>query len=254
MELTEQQKSKLVSDIKAYILGEWKEKTTNKKFAEQFSAEIEKANPDQFIFDDPLEFEKGYVYGNVTAKGTQSSGDTTYTRTINLDLQTPEYIFFSGSKSDSKVEMCKRACKSFSYLKKGLYSVKERIGTNKQKSQIYFVVNEDEALKDYAIEVCEEQLYRLDYELTDCRVNDSEYVQTEPEKICPFYQIHFNTVDKKGNTVSKLLGYYNADSDSMDYNIDVPWSTKAKIGCFLIILGVSVLAVLFEGCMSGSFL
>ena len=251
MELTEVQKSKVISDIKRYIAGEWKKKTENKKFAEQFSSEIAKATDDKFCFDAPPEFEKGYVRGNITAEGERTRGDTTNTRTINLDLQTPEYTFFyilKGFTGDKN--LCERACKTFSYLEDAIYPVADAKSYSIRTTEDVFVDTEaDNALKSYAIAVCREQFNRLNYSLTECRVNDYEYVQTEPTKICPLYPVYFNTVDKKGNDSKEFLGYYNAEDDSMDYSIYVPLTGKQKFKVVLTVIGVVILLIIGNACM-----
>ena len=249
--LTEQQKSKVLNDIKTYISTEWKEKTDNKKFAEQFSSEIEKAGKDQFSFGAPPQFEIGYVRGNITAEGERTSGDTTNIRTINLDLQTPEYVFFSIIKEFTGDEdLCKRACKTFSYLEDALYPVASTANSYccLFSDSIFVNTEADNALKSYAISVCREQLNRLNYNLKTCRVNDYEYVQTEDIRVCPLYPIYFNRVDKKGNQVQDLLGYYNAEDDLIDYSIHVPLTGKQKFRIALAVIGIFAFIILVNAC------
>jgi hypothetical protein len=249
MELTEAQKSKVLSDIKTYISDEWKENTVNKKFAENFSAEIAKATDDKFSFGAPPQFEKGYVRGNITAEGERSGGNTTNIRTINLDLQTPEYTFFWISKGITGDEgLCKRACKTFSYLEDAIYPVADDWGILRTNG-IFDNSKSAYALKSYAISVCGEQFDRLNYNLKNCRVNDYEYVQTEDTKVCPLYPIYFNRVDKKGNEIQELLGYYNAEDDSMDYTIHVPLTGKQKFKVVLAVIGVVIFLIIGNACM-----
>ena len=239
MELTETTKSKVCSDIKTYILGEWKEKTNNKKFAKLFSAEIEKATEAQFRFGDPPSYEKGYVYGNITAEGSMYRDETEYTRTISVDMKTPEYTFFDMHKNNSaEAELCKEVCRNVSHMKKYLYSA-EQVRLRSPKSKIYFCNYEDEALEDYGIKECKEQFARINFQLDSCRENDYTYVQTELPETCYYYPIYFDTKDKKGNPVSLLIGYYNSYDDNINYSINVPWTASDKF-LFAAILGAPV--------------
>ena len=252
MELTETIKSKVCSDIKTYILGEWKEKTKNKKFAERFSEEIEKAAESQFRFGDPPSYERGYVYGNITAEGHAYRNDTEYTRTISVDIRTPEYTFFDiNKKKPDEVELCKQVCRNVPHMKKCLYAV-EPIYSTRKDSKIYICDDEDEALRDFAIAECKEQFERINFSLRSCRVNDYTYVQTELPETCHYYPIYFDTKDKKGNPVSTFIGYYNADDGDIDYNIDVPWTlstilwTAAIIGSPVAIFIIIMLINLYQ--------
>lgn len=242
MELTEITKSKVCTDIKTYILGEWKEKTNNKKFAKLFSAEIEKATESQFRFGDPPSYEKGYVCGNVTAEGYDYKDGTEYTRTISVDMETPEYTFFDINKNNSaEVELCKQACTNIPHMKKYFYAA-EQVRSRRPESKIYICNDEDEALRDFAIKECKKQFARINFELRSCRVNDYDYVQTESPKICDYYPIYLDTKDKKGNPLSMLIGYYNPDDDNIDYNIDVPLTLSDKL-MIAAIIGVPVVII-----------
>ena len=192
MELTETIKSKVCSDIKAYITGEWKEQTKN-KFAEELSAEIEKATEDQFRFGDPPSYERGYLRGNITATGGRNDGDVEYTRTINVDLKTQEFTFFDIDEDDGRArKMCERACKSVSFMKNSFYTW-EKIKDSSKKQGIYTCDNYDEALQDFAESECEEAFYRINLYLKDCRINEATYFETKPMQICHYYPVYFDT-------------------------------------------------------------
>ncbi|MBR7162239.1 MAG: hypothetical protein IKD07_07470, partial [Clostridia bacterium] len=107
------------------------------------------------------------------------------------------------------------ACSEISRLRKAAYTLVR----GKYTWKIYRCNEEEEALNDYAAEVCGEEFKKIDYELTDTRVNDFTYVQTEPLKDCHFYPIYFSTTNNKRKEHKICLGYYHADSDSINFDI-----------------------------------
>ena len=63
-------------------------------------------------------------------------------------------------------------------------------------------------------------LWRLDYKIEDCRVNDYDFVQTQELKVCNFYPVYLNVTNRKGKEDKVLIGYYNADSVYMYCDIN----------------------------------
>lgn len=212
-------KPKIIEKLKEYI-----EQIPSKKQKKKYYDFIQKAlsaNTEQIRFGKPPSYEKGYVYGNVTAKGWKHSGDTTYTRTISVDLQTPEYTFFTVNPPDNNLKMCKTACFGFSAWKHSMYSVRKDRFSAKRVCKVYLHNRDEaEALNDYAMDECDEKLWRLDYKLEDCRVNDYEYIQTQAPKDCNFYPVYLTVTNKKGTTREILIGCYNIDNNDMYCEID----------------------------------
>ena len=202
-------KPKIIDKLKEYIERELPSKA-KKKYSKTLDKMLS-ATTTQIYFGTSPNYEMGYVYGNVSAKAKDYDGDATYYRTISVDLQTPEKPFFKNGDHDT----CWAACEGISRLRKAAYTLVR----GKYTWKIYRCNEEDEALNDYAAEVCGEEFRRIDYELTDTRVNDFTYVQTEPLKDCHFYPIYFSTTNNKGKECKICLGYYHADSDSINFDI-----------------------------------
>ena len=215
-------KPKIIERLKKHIEQELPVKC-KKKYSKTLNKMLE-ATATQICFGSSPSYEMGYVYGNVSAKAKDYVGDTTYYQTISVDLQTPEKPFFESGDHDT----CWAACSEISRLRKAAYT----LVNGKYTWKIYRCNEEEEALNDYAAEVCGEEFKRIDYELTDTRVNDFEYVQTEPLKDCHFYPIYFSTTNNKGKECKILLGYYHADSGSI--KIDIKFD---KIDIAAIIIG-----------------
>lgn len=225
--ITEAAKEAFGSDVKEKILADFREyleKKTTEKEKKKHSNFIKKAleaTTKQISFGNSPGYAKGYVYGNVTARGWKHSGDTTYTRTISVDLQTPEYTFFSGENAYETRTLCKQACIGFPSWKNSLYSARKDFFSQKRESKAYILNNDAaEALKDYATDECDERLWRLDYKIEDCRVNDYNFVQTQEPKLCNFYPVYLATTNKKGQDEKVLIGFYNANNDSMYSYVD----------------------------------
>ncbi|MBQ3490141.1 MAG: hypothetical protein IJA86_06100 [Clostridia bacterium] len=202
-------KPKIIEKLKEHIEHELPIKS-KKKYSKTLN-KILAATAAQICFGTSPSYEMGYVFGNVSAKAKDYYDGTTYYRTISVDLQTPEKPFFKNGDHST----CWAACEEISRLRKAAYTLVR----GKYTWKIYRCNEEDEALNDYAAEVCGEEFRRIDYELTDTRVNDFTYVQTEPLKDCHFYPIYFSTTNNKGKECRICLGYYHADSDSINFDI-----------------------------------
>ncbi len=219
-------KPQIIAKLKEYI-----EKDMPKKSLKKHSKFIKKAleaAAEQISFGTSPTYEMGYVYGNVSAKAQNYVGDTTYYKTIAVDLQTPERPFFK----DGDRTTCFQACMHFGKLRKASYALVNK----KYTWAVYRCDEEAKALDDYAAEVCGEQFRRIDYELTDTRVNDYEYVRTEPLTDCHFYPVYITTKNSRGKEIKNLIGYYDANKNSMDCNIDFNDLSASDI--FYMILGI----------------
>lgn len=211
-----------------------KTKKKNLKFVEQ----ILSAGVDQISFGKSPTYETGYVYGNVTAEGSRDIGDTRYTNTITLDLQTPEYVFFNINHDDSLRYAYKLAFLEFG-LNRFLFSAKKSIFSQKRESKVYVSDYEDEALQDYATIICEEQLARLNYSIDECRVNDYDFIETQETKDSHIYPVFLTLKDKKGKDVNVPIGHYHADKDKMYFKIDFGNVTATDV--IYVILGAIVI-------------
>lgn len=210
----EESKSSILGKLKTYLSEELPAK--KRKRNAEFIKKAMEATDQQISFGKSPSVEKGYLYGNVSAKAENYTGDATYYRTISVDLQTPEYVFFNA---DAEHSTCVAAFKYLNYLK-------EFAVLKDKYYRIYKCDAEAEALNGYAEEVCGEQFRRIDYDLTDTRVNDATYVQTEEPKDCNFYPVYLSLpkVSKK----KILIGYYDAEKDSVFHEIDFPMPSGAK--------------------------
>ena len=232
-------------------LAEYIEKNTSekqKKKSAAFIKQVLNSGTEQLSFGESPSYEIGYVYGNVTAEGSRDAGDTTYTHTFTIDLQTPEYGFFNISNNDPHKEVFKRACMRLG-LNRYVYSVKKRLNSPKQISKVYVSCYEDEALQDYAMGICEEQLARINCYTDECRVNDYDFVETQETKESNIYPIYLTLQDKKGKDYNVLIGYYNAATDDTYFEIDFSNTTASDV--FLTILGIVVLAPPIIGVITG---
>ena len=220
-------KPKIIEKLKEHIEQELPEKS-KKKYAKTLN-KILAATTRQICFGTSPSYEMGYVYGNVSAKAKDYDGDATYYRTISVDLKTPEKPFFKNGDRST----CWAACQEISRLRKAAYTLVR----GKYTWAIYRRDEKDAALNDYAAEVCGEEFKRIDYELTDTRVNDFTYVQTEPLKDCHFYPIYISTTNNKGKECKICVGYYNADSGAIDFDIKFDKIEIASIIVRALIIG-----------------
>lgn len=238
--------------FKEYIEKELPEKT--KKKYKKFIEKALNACEDQIIFGESPSYDTGYVYGNVTAEGSRDIGDTTYTNTITLDLQTPEYVFFDMNNDEHLRQIFKRACLGLGF-RRFVYTAKKHVTSRKQISKVYVCDYEDEALQDYAMNICEEQLAQLNCSMDECRVNDYDFVQTQETQVSNIYPVYLAIRDKKGNNSNVLIGYYNADKDDMYFEIDLSSDVlETIIGIFFIaplIIAAIVAVVLIIGTIFG---
>jgi len=227
-------KSQIIAKLKEYIEKDISEK--KKKKNAKFLNDILSASEDKISFGTSPTYEMGYVYGNVSAKGKDYLDGVTYYKTFEIDLQTPEKPFFK----DGDDATCFKACAHFNKLRKASYALVNK----KYTWAVYRCDEEDEALNDYAAEVCDEKFRKIDYELTDTRVNDYEYIRTEPLNDCHFYPVYITTKNSKGKEVKNLIGYYDANKNSMDCDINFHEPDKFEIiggiGCLIFII-VSIL-------------
>ena len=212
-------KPEIIKKLKEYIEKEIPEK--KKKKHAKFLNDILSASSDKISFGISPTYEMGYVYGNVSAKGKDYLDGVTYYKTFETDLQSPEKPFFK----DGDKETCFKACAHFNKLRKA----SNTLVNGKYTWKVYFCDEEEEALNDYAAEVCGEKFRRIDYELTDTRVNDYEYVRTEPIKDCLFYPVYVTAKNDKGKEDKILIGYYDANINSMDCDIDFKNPDKLEV-------------------------
>ena len=224
-------KPEILKRLRKYIEQELPDKS-KKKYAKTLEKILE-ATAEKIDFGVSPSYEMGYVYGNVSAKGKDYVGDTTYYQTFSVDLETPEKPFFKNGDYDT----CWAACSNIARLRKAAYTLYR----GKYTWRIYRCDEESEALKDYADEVCGEQFRRVDYELTDTRVNDATYVQTTPHRDCHFYPIYLPLRDKKGKETKIRVGYYNADNGSTDFDID--FAGVSDSGLMFGIIGIICIAL-----------
>lgn len=207
--ITEDQKIAFNS-FKRYIEKGWLAEARKKN--PEFARKIEAATADQIHFGKPPSFSKGYIYGNATASGKQSTESTEYTRTINMDLTTDEYTFLANNNAAEK-STCKAACKYLDYL-----------GDN------YKNINDKYHLfESYARSQCRENLSRLNFTMSEFRVNESKYVQTQPAFTCNFYPIYLDMVKDNGNEDKYLIGYYDTDKELIYYELKIPMTAKNKL-------------------------
>ena len=233
----ESRKPQILAKFSEYITKEAPEKA--KKKNAKFLAQILKSSAEQLSFGESPTYEIGYVYGNVTAEGSRDVGGTTYTHTFTIDLQTPEYGFFEMSNNDPHKDVFKRACMRLG-LNHYVYSVKKSLNSPKQISKVYVTCYEDEALHDYAMGICEEQLARLNCYTDECRVNDYDFVETQETKESNIYPVYLALKDKKGKEYNVLIGYYNAATDETYFEFDFGLTTASDV--LLTILGIAFLA------------
>ncbi len=227
-------KPKIMTRLKAYIEKELPSKS-KKKHAKILNKILE-ASADQLSFGTSPSYEMGYVYGNVSAKGKDYVGDTTYYSTIAVDLQTPEKPFFGNGDRDT----CWAACSNIPRLRKAAYTLVR----GKYTWAIYRCNEEKEALNDYAVEVCGEEFRSVDYELTDTRVNDYTYVQTEPHRDSHFYPVYLTTTNEKGKKSTICVGYYDADRDTVDCDIKFNEMSVAEKAAFIIVASCIAITVI----------
>lgn len=214
-------KSNVLSQIKEYLAKSLPAKS-QKRNAE-FIRKVSVSTTQQIRFGKSPAFEKGYLYGNVSAKGWNSLGDTEYYRTISVDLQTPEYVFFNGYADYST---CVAAANYMDSLKNNIAHKVDKYGI--RKNTLFWCEREVEALNYYAEQVCGEQFGRIDYQLTDTCVNEGTYVQTEELQTCNFYPVYISIADSKGKSTETFVGYYNAEKDLMFYEIKFPTPSQTK--------------------------
>ena len=240
-------KPHILKKLQEYIEKNVPEKT--KKKSRKTLEQILDADVDQLSFGESPSFETGYVVGKITAEGTRSLENTTYTNTITLDLQTPEYSFFNMDRYDSMREKYKRA-----FLRltphRFVYTAKKHVTSNKRISKIYVSDYEDEALQDYAMEICEEQLARLNYNMDECQVYDFDFVPTQETQVSNVYPVYITLKDKKGKSYNTYIGCYNASTDDMYCEIDfssdgILWKIVAAIIIIAPVLAIILAIVKF---------
>ena len=237
-------KPQILAKFAEYIKNDIPEKTRKKH--SKFMEELLNARTEQLSFGESPRYKTGYVYGNVTAEGSRDVGNTTYSHTLSMNLQTPERVFFNISKNDSNRAVFKRACLRFA-PKRYVYTVKKQLNSLKQISKVYVDFYEDEALQDYAMDICEEQLARLNFSIHECRVNDYDLIETQEAKDSNIYPVYLTLKNQKGEEYKILVGYYSAEKDSAYFEIDsfIEGPPVLAIIIGAIILAPAVLGILF---------
>lgn len=192
-----------------------------KKNNPEFVAKLNAINPESIKFGDGAVFYDGYLQGNFTAVGEQSSGDVTSKRTISVDFSTETYSFIAG-KQNSK--LCEYANDIF-----------------KCRSNLHLDSEMRDLAENYGKRLARQNLWDLNFSMKEYRLNRFSFVKTGTLEL-PVWPMYTNIDGKR-----VFLGYvYKKDDEKfIDFDISVPLTNKQKLIIAAIIGGVVLIILLF---------
>ncbi len=221
-------KEKVVSALKTYIAADgWLERA--KKKNPLFAEAIEHLGENDIYFGNAPTFIRGAVEGASTASGEKRFEDTHSQRTISIDFVTNERMFIADSNA-ADISVCRAA-------------VKQICG---HSDVIYKKCEARSIAFDYGKSKCARDLYDLDYNMKEYRLNRYKFVATGGEWSPEFFPIYTNLKDGNGKVHTLHLGYcYNVDgTDEIDIKIPIPMTSKNKLIMLGAIAAVAMIVIL----------